>query len=385
MNRWSSPVAVAGGAVLAITLGGPAAADPVAITHDDVSCIVVDRHPQVDACLTPAASVGRAQVVFRAGGTDAWYAVDLKPEGQCFRGVLPRPLKTTQTIEYYVDVLDRGFVESKLPDRAPDLPYKARVVTAESGCAAGRMAGIAGRLSQPIVVTALRGGQVVSTALGAPIIGFSADGIVLAPAAAAGESAAAESVSTGGKAGGLGSKTLLIAGGAVAAAGLVAVAAGGGDDGGSDNGGGGGGNGGGGGGGGGGGNPVNLTGRWSGPWSYTLTGAGVPAVTCTSTITLDIQHNGSAVNATGTSGPSQCNAATPGAPGGFQGGGTGTLTGTASGGAISWSLPFLDGTCPPLVHSGTYTANAMTGTVNGTCSISGIALTWTGSWVLNRL
>jgi hypothetical protein len=383
MDRWSSTAAALGAAIV---LGAPGAAaqGPVTIAHDDVACIVAERHPQVDACFTPAASVGRAQAVFRAEGTDAWYAVDLKPEGPCFRGLLPRPLRTTRAIQYYVDVVDRAFAESRLPDRAPDVAYTARVVADEGACAAGRLAGFASRVTQPIVVTALRGGQVAATAMGAPIAGFSAEGIVVAPAAAGAGAPAGEAASAGGRAGGIGSKTLLIAGGAVAAAGLVAVAAGGGDDG--DGGSGGGGNGGGtgGGGGGGGGGTVNLTGRWSGPWTYTLSTPGVPTVTCTSTITMDIQHSGSTVNATGTSGPSQCTGTGPGGPGGFAGGGSGTLSGTAANGTITWALPFLEG-CPPLVHTGTYTANAMAGTVNGTCTLSGLPLTWTGNWALNRL
>ena len=360
-----------------------AAADaPVAIAHDDVSCIVANRHPQVDACLTPAESVGRAQVHFRAGGTDAWYAVDLKPEGRCFRGLLPRPLTTTQAVEYYVDVVDRGFTESRLPDRAPDVAYTARVVAGEKACTAGRLAAFAGRLSQPVVVSVLRGGQAVATALGAPpaLVGFSSEGVILLPPAAAGQApsassgtqpASAGSGASGAAAGGatvagIGVTTLAIAGGAVVAAGVVAAAASGGDDG-PD-----GGNGGG---------ATDLTGNWSGPWTSTVTGAGLPAATCAFDVSMVVRHSGGTFTATGTSGGGQC--AVPGG-GVAAGGGSGTLTGTASGGRLAFSLPFGDAACPPFQYTGTYTASSMSGTMTNSCNIGGTQLNWTGTFSATR-
>jgi hypothetical protein len=372
-------------AALAVAGGGPApaapAASPVAIAHDAVACIVADRHPQVDACLSPAESVGRAQVHFRAGGTVAWYAVDLKPEGRCFRGLLPRPLRTTQAVEYYVDVVDRGFAESRQPERAPDVAYTARVVGAEGECLGGRLGTFASRVAQPIVVTALRGGQVVAAAAGVPlppIAGFSSEGILIvppgagtgAPQGSGGEaSGAGAPAAAGATVAGIGVTTLAIAGGAVVAAGVVVAASSGGDDGAA-----GGGNGGGGG-------EVDLTGNWSGPWTTTFSGGGVPPTTCAFDVALSVRHSGGTFSGTGTSSGGQC-AGVPG--GGTAGGGSGTFSGTASGGRVAFAVPFTGGDCPPFQYVGTYTANAMSGTMSSSCTLEGLQITWSGTWSAAR-
>src|SRR5687767_6983643 len=51
----------------------------VAISHKDVGCVVAGEYPRFEACFTPAASVGRAQVQFRADETGPWYGVAMTP------------------------------------------------------------------------------------------------------------------------------------------------------------------------------------------------------------------------------------------------------------------------------------------------------------------
>ena len=362
-------------AVLPVAASGWAADPPVAIGHEDVSCVIAGRHPQLDACLTPAAAVGRARIHFRAG-RGAWYAVDLKPQGQCFRALLPRPLPTTPSFEYYVDVLDRGFAESRRPERAPDIAYTARVVRAEGECERDkRVAAWAAEAGSPIVVSAASGAPVAGAA-GAPIVpfGFSPEGVVAgAPVAEAGQPSPSKASQGGKTIAGVGVTTAAIVGGALVVGG-VAVAASGGDDSGS------GGSGNGGGGNGGGGGQVDLTGNWSGPWTTTISSAGIPPVTCTQDIALNVRHSGSTISGTGMSGGAQCQ----GVPGGVAGGGSGTFSGTASNGQIAFTIPFGDASCPPFPYVGTYTANAMNGTMNSTCSLQGITIVWSGTWSATR-
>ena len=355
---------------------------PVAIGHDDVSCVIAGRYPQIDACLTPADAVGRAQVHFRAG-QGAWYAVDLKPQGQCFRALLPRPLPTTPSFEYYVDVLDRGFAGSRKPDRAPDAAFIARGVAAAGDCERDkRVAAWAAEAGSPIVISTVGGAPVAGAVGGAPILpfGFSPEGLVAGAAAEAG--APLEPKQAGRS--GLSTRTLALAGGAVAVAGVALAAGGGSDSDSSGSGGNGGGNPGGGGGGNTGGGAVNLSGNWSGPWTTSFSSPGIGSGTCTSDVALVITHSGASLTATGTSGASQCNVALPGGGNIVQGGGSGTLSGTASGGNLSFTIPFGDASCPPFQYTGTYTATTMTGTMTNTCNLQGVQLNWTGTFSATR-
>jgi hypothetical protein len=364
--------------LLPLAATGWAADAPVAISHDDVSCVLAGRYPQIDACLAPAAAVGRAQVHFRAG-RGAWYAVDLKPQGQCFRALLPRPLPSTPSFEYYVDVLDRGFAETRRPEGAPDTPYTARVVAAAGDCARDkRVAAWAAETASPIVVSSVGAAPVAGAVAGAPILpfGFSPEGVVAGAAAEAGAPLEPKQAGRGG----LSTRTLAIAGGAVAAAGVAVAASGGSDSGSSGGGGNSGGGGGGNGGGGGGGGQVNLTGNWSGPWTTTLSGGGLPTVTCTQEIALAVQHTGNAISGTGTSSAAQC----ANVPGGVAGGGSGTFAGTASNGQIAFTIPFGDASCPPFPYVGTYTANTMSGTMSSSCTIQGLTIVWASTWSATR-
>ena len=374
-------------AALAALIQAPAAAQggPVAIGHDDVSCVIAGRHPQVDACLTPAAAVGRAQVHFRAGRGE-WYAVDLKPQGQCFRALLPRPLPTTAAVEYYVDVLDRGFAHSRRPERAPDTAYTARVVRAEGDCDRDkRVAAWTAEAGSPIVVSTVGGAPAAGAVSGAPIVpfGFSPEGVVAGvPVAEAGQPAQPKPTQGSGGIAGMSATTAAIVGGAVVVGGVALAASGGGDD--SPSGGSGGSGGTGGGGGGGGGGEVNLSGNWSGPWTTTFNSPGIGSGSCTSEVALVVSHSGASFSGTGTSSASNCNIAVPGGGGVTGGGGSGTFSGTASGGRVSFTVPFGDSSCPPFQYTGTYTATQMSGTMSNTCTIEGFPLNWTGTWSATR-
>jgi hypothetical protein len=227
------PAATAAPAARAPAAPAPASTGAtLAIDHKDVGCIVGDRYPRLDACFLPAGELGNAKVNFRAGDKGPWYAVDLMPEGACHIAYLPKPLETTTEIQYYVAAVDKSFNERQRPETAPDAPYRARVVRRQGDC--DRLKAVAAsvtKLAKPIVVAAARTGMGAPAVLGAVLVGFSQEGVILASAAVAGAAGAGGAAAAGagaGGGGGIGTGTLAVAGGVVAAGALVAVVAGGG-------------------------------------------------------------------------------------------------------------------------------------------------------------
>jgi len=61
------------GVLLSAALAG---AQPVAIEHQDVACIVAGQFPVLDACFRPGPGLARARVYFRPEGVPNWYYVD---------------------------------------------------------------------------------------------------------------------------------------------------------------------------------------------------------------------------------------------------------------------------------------------------------------------
>lgn len=180
----------------------------VAIEHKPVACLIADRYPVLQARLDPADAVGRARVLFRAAGTPSWYFVDMKREKQVFLGTLPKPLKSTTRIEYYIEVADRSLDERRTPDYTPS------VVGGSSECGPNMLTAVI-VTSAKIAVGSLAPGV---TALPA---GFSSVGI-------AGGSLTGIAAGAGGAAGGGGLSTgvvLGIVGAGAAVAGGVAFAA----------------------------------------------------------------------------------------------------------------------------------------------------------------
>jgi hypothetical protein len=215
----------------------PSSGGTLAIDHKEVACIVGDRYPRLDACFQPKGALGNAKVLFRAADKGPWYAVDLMPEGACHVAYLPKPLGTTTEIQYYVAAVDTSFNERQQPETAPDTAYRARVVRKPGDCdRLKRVAASVKKVAKPIVVAAARTKGGAPAVLGALLVGFSQEGVVLAGAAAAGAAGAAGGAAAAGAGagagggGGIGTGTLAVAGGVVAAGALVAAVAGGGGD-----------------------------------------------------------------------------------------------------------------------------------------------------------
>jgi hypothetical protein len=185
-----------------------ALAQAPAIDHQEVGCVVAEKFALFRARFDPAESVARARVHFRAEGGPLWYYVEMKPQGDAFYGTLPKPRKTTKRIQYYIEVVDKAFAESRTPEYAPD------VVEGAAAC----------DMKKALAGAAKAASVVVGGPAGAPLIpaGFASSGIVAAGAAAGVAAGAAAGVSTAVIVAG-------VVGGGAAVAG-VAVAAGGGGE-----------------------------------------------------------------------------------------------------------------------------------------------------------
>lgn len=103
-------------------------AQAVAINHKPVGCVVAGKLPRLESGFEPAAAVAQARVYFRAGGTPNWYFVAMTPDGKSFQGVLPKPLKSTKTLEYYIETLDAAVNSSRTSE------YSAQVVSDPGAC-----------------------------------------------------------------------------------------------------------------------------------------------------------------------------------------------------------------------------------------------------------
>jgi len=112
-------------------------ADGVTIDHSAVGCIVAGKYPKMNACFAPAPNLARGRVYFRAQGTQYWYFVDMKldataakGETPCYAGILPKPKKSMvgKTINYYVEGVDKAFVEARTTE------YNPQVVADEGSC-----------------------------------------------------------------------------------------------------------------------------------------------------------------------------------------------------------------------------------------------------------
>lgn len=210
-------------ATLGLAEAGPVSQSPaISISHAPIGCAVVDRFVEIEATLTPPASIAQARVLFRGENNENWYftplTADKKSAGR-FVGHIPKPLASLKAFEYYVTATDTAFGETRTPDR--------RVTVVQgAACANGLLGRSANGLAVRLVISALSGGTPLPA-------GFASTGLIAGAAAGATTAAGAGSGGTAGTgaagagaAGGISGTTLAIAGGVVAAAAGVAVATG---------------------------------------------------------------------------------------------------------------------------------------------------------------
>jgi hypothetical protein len=230
-------------AVALVAYGASAASAEVAIGHDGVGCVVAAQFPRFEARLLPADAVSRARLHFRPGGSPHWYSVAMKPEGEVFAGVLPKPKPSLKQIEYYIEVTDTAFGSSRTAEYRPEVasgPLACRdKATALALNAASVL--IEGPAGAPLVPVGFDpAGVVAATPGGGSAPGSGATGGAGTPGATgAGTGSTASGAAGVSGGGGIGTTGLVIGGVAAAGAGIaIAVAGGGGDSGSTSSGGG---------------------------------------------------------------------------------------------------------------------------------------------------
>ena len=189
--RWSrlsstARAAVAGALCAVAAAPGAVLAQGLVIEHDEIGCVVAEKHPRVVACFMPRSQLARARVYFRAGGTEPWYFVEMKSDAPCFSGILPKPKRTIPSVEYYVAATDRQLADSQTREFAPE------VVPDEASCRKGLLAPFVDKAS--VVVGSAAGaalpagflaGAGVSTAAVVGVVGAGAAVAVVSPPAEA--------------------------------------------------------------------------------------------------------------------------------------------------------------------------------------------------------
>ena len=185
-----------------------ALAEDVRIDHTPIGCTVAERYPVIEARLDPAGSVSAAAVHFRSGTAPQWYVVAMKGDGAGFKALLPKPKKSLDHFQYYIDATDRAFATSRTPEQT------VQVASDATGCQGRMMA--SGVASASILLGVPAGAPAVPA-------GFGSAGVATA-GTAAGAAGAAGAAAGGGI--GIAAVAAIVGGGAAVAG--VAVAASGG-------------------------------------------------------------------------------------------------------------------------------------------------------------
>jgi hypothetical protein len=175
-------------------------AEDVRIDHTPIGCAVAERYPVIEARLDP--------VHFRSGTAPQWYTVAMKGDGGAFKALLPRPKKSLDRFQYYIDVTDRAFAISRTSEQT------VQVATDPTGCHGRMMA--SGVASASIVLGVPAGAPAVPA-------GFGSAGV-----ATAGTTAGAAGAAGAASGGGIGIVAVAaIVGGGAAVAGVAVAASGG--------------------------------------------------------------------------------------------------------------------------------------------------------------
>lgn len=337
-----------------------AAAAPLTIARPEATCLVAGRYPRLDACIAPGDQVGRAQVRFRADDAGPWYAVEMTRNGRCQQAVLPRPLASTRTVAYFLDVADRESNESRLPEAAAEAPYHARVVARDADCRDLRLQAAPTVTAPPSLLVSVAldasGRSVAAAARQASAAatppGFSADGPVPAPATGASPDAS-PAAARGGR-----HETAVLAATVAGVAGTLAAVKWG--TGGHSS-------------------PV-LVGRWIGPTNETVSSGAVPVRTCTELRTLDANQMGEYISGTITLGARTCTRLSGGGAGAPSSAAVVSFSGTSDAGYIQFTFTS-DTSCPPTQFMGTLVGTTLSGAFRQTCQPLTEVTAWTATHV----
>ncbi len=81
--------------------------------------MVAERFPRIGARVSPPEDTARVRAYFRAANTPTWYFIEMKGEGDAFRGTLPKPKKSTKQIDYYIEAISTSSAVSRTSEYSP--------------------------------------------------------------------------------------------------------------------------------------------------------------------------------------------------------------------------------------------------------------------------
>lgn len=139
----------------------------VEVDHKPVDCIVAGKYSRLNACFTPAGSVGRARLYFKIHASATWYYVDMQSEAPCYAGVLPKAKKSLvpQKLQYYIQVFDKSMAEGRSMEYAPT------IVASEGECGSDKILAPLSGVGPAAVFPALPAGFVAGAGATPLVIG----------------------------------------------------------------------------------------------------------------------------------------------------------------------------------------------------------------------
>jgi hypothetical protein len=150
-------------------------ATTLSVDHSPVTCMVAGTNPEIDAGFTPGDQLQTGRVYFKSALGDAYYYVEMTPNGLQYMGVLPKPRRDAGPITYYVEGLTRSFTQTQTPEQ------QAIVVEKKEDCGDRPLAALGP--SDPVRVYSVTGGTALPP-------GFSGVSSVVAGAGAVAPAAA---------------------------------------------------------------------------------------------------------------------------------------------------------------------------------------------------
>lgn len=154
----------------------PTQARALAITHEEMGCVIVGKFPQFSACFEPATDLAAADMYFKGEKHTSWYRVPFKQEGKCHKATLPKPAKALKdtNVFLYASGASRQWGEARTRE------YAVKVVETEGECKGEKPVAPYVPSATITVFPSLPGGFAVTAAGGAlPILPITGGALVV--------------------------------------------------------------------------------------------------------------------------------------------------------------------------------------------------------------
>ena len=153
----------------------PTKARALAITHEEMGCVIVGKFPQFSACFDPATDLAAADMYFKGEKHTSWYRVPFKSEGKCHLATLPKPSKALKDtlVMLYASGASRQFGEARTRE------YAVKVVESESECKGEKPVAPYVPSATVTVFPSLPGGFTLTAGAGLPVLPIVGGGLVV--------------------------------------------------------------------------------------------------------------------------------------------------------------------------------------------------------------